>query len=54
MYGLGFLPIAPEGYDFLLRESRRDRSAVKAFLTGLRDEAVREKIRALGMQIGER
>ena len=54
LYGLGFLPIAPEDYDFLLRESRRERPAVAAFLGALRDEAVREKIRALGMQIGER
>ncbi len=50
LYGLGFLPIAPEDYDFLLVESRRTRPAVKAFLAALRDEAVREKIRALGMQ----
>ena len=28
MYGLGFLPIAPENYDFLLVESRRRRPAV--------------------------
>jgi putative molybdopterin biosynthesis protein len=50
LYGLGFLPIAPEDYDFLLVESRRDRSAVAAFLAALRDENVREKIRALGMR----
>ena len=50
LYGLGFLPIAPEDYDFLLVESRRARPAVKAFLAALRDEAVREEIRALGMQ----
>ena len=50
LYCLGFLPIAPEDYDFLLVESRRDRPAVQAFLAALRDEAVREKIRALGMQ----
>jgi putative molybdopterin biosynthesis protein len=49
MYGLGFLPIAPEDYDFLLIESRRERPAVQAFLAALRDEGVREKIRALGM-----
>ncbi len=49
MYGLGFLPIAPEDYDFLLVESRRERPAVRAFLDALRDEAVRERICALGM-----
>ncbi len=50
LYRLGFLPIAPEGYDFLLVERRRQRPAVAAFLAALRDESVREKIRALGMR----
>ena len=49
MYGLGFLQVAPELYDFLLVESRRDRPAVQAFLAALRDAGVRERIRALGM-----
>ena len=49
LYGLGFLPIAPEDYDFLLVESRRERPAVQAFLAALRDERTREEIRALGM-----
>jgi len=50
MYGLSFLPIAPEEYDFLLRDDRRERPAVKAFLEVLRDEAARARIRALGME----
>ena len=50
LYGLAFLPIAPEDYDFLLVEGRRDRPAVQAFLAALRDDSVREKIRALGMR----
>jgi len=50
MYGLGFLPIAPEHYDFLVVESRRERPAVQAFLAALRDEATRTRIAALGMQ----
>jgi putative molybdopterin biosynthesis protein len=50
MYGLGFLPLSPEDYDFLLVDSRRDRPAVQAFLAALRDPATRERIRALGMQ----
>ncbi len=50
LYGLGFVPIAPEEYDFLLVERRRQRPAVAAFLAALRDESVREKIRALGMR----
>ena len=50
MYGLGFLPLAPEHYDFLLVESRRQRPAVQAFLAALRDQKTRERIAALGMQ----
>jgi putative molybdopterin biosynthesis protein len=50
MYGLGFLPLAPEHYDFLVVESRRQRPAVQAFLAALRDSTTRERIRGLGMQ----
>ncbi|MBX9846901.1 MAG: molybdopterin biosynthesis protein [Xanthobacteraceae bacterium] len=50
MYGLGFLPLAPEHYDFLLVESRRERPAIKAFLAALRDGGTRQRIAALGMQ----
>jgi putative molybdopterin biosynthesis protein len=50
MYGLGFLPLAPEHYDFIVVDSRRDRPAVQAFLAALTDAATRERIRALGMQ----
>jgi putative molybdopterin biosynthesis protein len=50
LYGLGFLPIAPEHYDFLLVQARRQRPAVRAFLDALRDETTRARIRALGME----
>ncbi|HET9175021.1 MAG TPA: substrate-binding domain-containing protein, partial [Pseudolabrys sp.] len=50
LYGLGFLPVAPEHYDFLVADARRSRPAVQAFIDVLRDEATRERIRALGMQ----
>jgi putative molybdopterin biosynthesis protein len=50
MYGLAFLPVAPEEYDFLLLEARRERPAVQAFLDVLRDDITRERIRALGME----
>jgi putative molybdopterin biosynthesis protein len=50
MYGLGFLPVAPEHYDFLVVENRRERPAVQAFLAALRDQATRARIAALGMQ----
>ncbi len=49
MYDLGFLPVSPEHYDFLLVESRRERPAVQAFLAALRDPATQERIAALGM-----
>ncbi len=50
LYGLGFLPLVPEEYDFLLVDTRRDRPAVQAFLAALADPETRERIRALGMQ----
>jgi putative molybdopterin biosynthesis protein len=50
LYGLGFLPLAPEEYDFLLVEKRRERPAVRAFLAALCDEATRARILALGMR----
>jgi putative molybdopterin biosynthesis protein len=50
IYGLGFLPIAPEQYDFLLVDARREHGAVQAFLAALRDPEVRARISALGMR----
>ncbi|HEY1545122.1 MAG TPA: molybdopterin biosynthesis protein [Xanthobacteraceae bacterium] len=49
LYGLAFLPVAPEHYDFLLVEAKRARPAVQAFLAALHDPAVRARITALGM-----
>jgi putative molybdopterin biosynthesis protein len=54
LYGLGFLEVAPEHYDFIVVESRRARPAVQAFLAALRDDAVRARIAALGMQPADR
>jgi putative molybdopterin biosynthesis protein len=53
LYGLGFLPVTPEHYDFLLLESRWERPAVRAFLAALADAATRARIAALGMQFAE-
>jgi putative molybdopterin biosynthesis protein len=50
LYGLGFLPLSPEEYDFLMVESRRDRPAVQGFLAALRERQTRDRIKALGMQ----
>ena len=50
MYGLSFLPVAPEEYDFLIVENWRDRPGLRAFLEALRDEKTRQRIAALGMR----
>jgi len=50
LYGLGFLPIAPEDYDFLLSKAAATARRCRRSLAALRDETVREKIRALGMR----
>ena len=50
LYGLGFLPVSPEHYDFLVVESRAQRPAVQAFLAALREPATRERIHAFGMK----
>lgn len=47
-YGLGFLPIADEHYDFFVPEARLGRPALQAFLAALDSEPVRERLRALG------
>ena len=50
MYGLGFLTVAPEHYDFLVAERPRAHAAIAAFLAALKDEPTRARIRALGME----
>lgn len=50
MYELGFLPLSPEHYDFLLVRNRRDRPAVQAFLAALAAPETRQRIAALGMK----
>jgi putative molybdopterin biosynthesis protein len=47
-YGLGFLPIAEEHYDFAVPRARCDNSAVTAFIAALADENVRRGLSALG------
>ena len=50
LYGLGFLPVSPEHYDFLVVEKWRERPAMQAFLATLRDEQTRSRVRELGME----
>jgi putative molybdopterin biosynthesis protein len=51
LYGLAFLPIAPEHYDFLVLDRRRTRPAVQAFLATLAEPNVRRRIATLGMKL---
>lgn len=53
LYGLGFLPLTPEHYDFILVEGRMSRPAVQEFLAALQDPATRERVAALGMHFAE-
>ena len=50
LYELGFAPIGPEYYDFLVQEERLARPPVQAFVAALKDPTVRERIRRLGME----
>jgi putative molybdopterin biosynthesis protein len=50
LYGLQFLPLSPESYDFLLPDSRRAQPAVQAFIAALQEPSVKERIRALGLR----
>ena len=49
LYGLGFLPLGPEHYDFFIPEARFDRPAVQAFLRVLASAEARERLRSVGM-----
>ncbi len=47
-YGLGFIPLQPEHYDFVIPKTRLERPAVRAFCELLADAAVRQQLRSLG------
>ena len=50
-YGLGFIPLQEERYDFIVPTARLDRPAVHAFRSVLADEAVRDRLRAAGFNV---
>jgi len=52
-YGLGFLPIGEEHYDFALVSEHRTRPAVAAFLALLKDPAAQDDLRRLGFRPAE-
>ena len=47
-YGLGFLALQPERYDFVVPKSRLERAPVRRFMALLQDDAVRMKLATLG------
>jgi len=49
-YGLGFLPLQDEHYDFAVPKARLDRPAVQRFRAVLQDAEVREALRHLGFR----
>ncbi|MGF1578498.1 MAG: molybdopterin biosynthesis protein [Gemmataceae bacterium] len=47
-YGLGFLPIQQEQFDFLLSRNRQGRESVRAFVALLKEPSVRAAVEKLG------
>jgi putative molybdopterin biosynthesis protein len=50
-YGLGFIPLREERYDFIVPTSRMSRPAVRAFCERLADKDVREELAAMGFRM---
>ncbi|PWC75745.1 molybdopterin biosynthesis protein [Azospirillum sp. TSH64] len=48
LYGLGFLPLQEEHYDFVIPAARRDRPAVRRFVEALEMPDVADALRAMG------
>jgi putative molybdopterin biosynthesis protein len=47
-YGLGFIALQPERYDFVIPEARLNRPAVRTFCALLADPSVRRELREIG------
>jgi len=47
-YGLGFIALQEEHYDFIVPKSRLERPAVRAFAALLQDPEMRERLVQLG------
>ena len=50
-YGLAFIPIQEERYDFVVPTARLERPAVLAFCTLLQDAGVRAELSSLGFRL---
>lgn len=51
-YGLGFLPLQAEQYDFIVPTARLDRPAVRRLAELLRDPATQAALQARGFEAG--
>ncbi len=54
MYGLDFIPVRAEEYDFALKKEKLNKESVRKFLETLRSEEFAEEIEKLGMRVWER
>lgn len=50
-YGLGFIPVQEERYDFVIPKARLERAPVKAFIALLQSPSTREALRELGFRV---
>jgi putative molybdopterin biosynthesis protein len=50
-YGLGFIPLQEEHYDFVVPESRMERPAVRRFIELLADDETRRGLEKLGFRV---
>ncbi len=50
-YGLGFLPLQVEHYDFMIPKKRAERPPVRRFVSLLAEPEVREQLSRLGFEL---
>ena len=50
-YGLGFIPVQEERYDFAIPKARLERAPVKAFIALLRSAQARQALNDLGFHV---
>ncbi|MET4576077.1 molybdopterin biosynthesis protein [Ottowia thiooxydans] len=50
-YGLAFIPVQEERYDFVIPKARLERAPVKAFIALLQSSSAREALRNLGFRV---
>jgi putative molybdopterin biosynthesis protein len=51
-YGLGFMPLQVEQYDFVIPKDRLEHTPVRAFVTLLEDSTTQRELSALGFRVG--